>query len=283
LLLSKNDIFPFEANWSHKAASVERILKAWNVGAESVVFIDDSPMEIHQVKSAFPEMECRLFPTNDYPGIWQLLSELRNTFGKSIVKDEDALRLRSIRSASTRQEEERSAEASEDEYLKKAEAIIVFDHGSVGEDTRAFELINKTNQFNLNGQRIAHSEWKSLSSCPDKLLLTVFYKDKYGPLGTIAVVMGDKLGNSIIVTNWVMSCRAFSRRIEYQCLNYIFNNFGVSEITFDYQATTRNGPMQRFLAELLTVPLAPGAVLAKDAFFAKSPQLFHHIEVKAHV
>jgi FkbH-like protein len=282
LLLSKNDIFPVEANWSSKSASVGRILKTWNIGAESVIFIDDNPLEIYEMKAAYPEMECRLFPTNDYPAIWQLLSDLRDTFGKSNVNEEDALRSRSIRSANTQQERERAGENSADEYLKKADAIITFDHGETADHTRALELVNKTNQFNLNGQRLTHSEWKSLLSHPGSFLLTAGYRDKYGPLGTIAVVMGNNLGNKIIIKNWVMSCRAFSRRIEYQCLKYIFETLGANEISFNYQATTRNGPIQLFIAELLTVPPAADATLTKDTFLARTPQLFHRTEVKVH-
>jgi predicted enzyme involved in methoxymalonyl-ACP biosynthesis len=94
--------------------------------------------------------------------------------------------------------------------------------------------------------------------------------------------MGNNLGDKIIIKNWVMSCRAFSRRIEYQCLKYIFETLGASEIRFDYQTTTRNGPIQRFIAELLTAPPTADATLTKDAFFARAPQLFHRIEVKVH-
>jgi hypothetical protein len=35
------------------------------------------------------------------------------------------------------------------------------------------------------------------------------------------------------------------------------------------------------MAELFTLPLAPGATLTRDVLFAIIPQLFHHIEVKA--
>src|SRR5437660_7602658 len=78
LLLSKADIFPFEVHWSRKLESVQRILKTWNVSADSVVFVDDSPMEIAEVKAAFPEMECIVFPKSDYQGLWSLLKHLRD-------------------------------------------------------------------------------------------------------------------------------------------------------------------------------------------------------------
>jgi FkbH-like protein len=46
LLISKNDMFPFQLHWARKSQSVERILTDRNVGADSVVFIDDGPMEV---------------------------------------------------------------------------------------------------------------------------------------------------------------------------------------------------------------------------------------------
>ena len=73
LLISRSDIFPFEVHWSSKSESVKRILDAWNVGADSVVFIDDSPMEVAEVKAAFPEVECIVFPKSDYQGILESL------------------------------------------------------------------------------------------------------------------------------------------------------------------------------------------------------------------
>src|SRR6476646_3106115 len=45
LALSANLVFPMEVSWGPKSEAVARILKTWNVAADSVVFVDDSPME----------------------------------------------------------------------------------------------------------------------------------------------------------------------------------------------------------------------------------------------
>ena len=47
-----------EVHWHAKSASVGRILNAWNVGPDSVVFVDDSPAELAEVKAAHPAIEC---------------------------------------------------------------------------------------------------------------------------------------------------------------------------------------------------------------------------------
>jgi len=109
-------------------------------------------------------------------------------------------------------------------------------------------------------------------------MLTVSYKDKYGPLGTIAVVLGSTHGRKLCLHTWVMSCRAFSRRIEHQCLKYLFDTFGADQIALEYQATPRNGPVQEFFAQLLGNPPAPGINLSKAQFRAGVPALFHRVE-----
>lgn len=282
LLLSKDDIFPFEVHWSCKSESVERILKAWNIGADSVVFIDDSPMEVAEVKAAFPEMECLVFPRNDYDEFWRLLKHLREVFGKSMLTADDAIRLRSIRYASAWRDASQSRKNSHDDFLKAAEACVFFESAQPDGDARAFELLNKTNQFNLNGKRFSESEWRSFLKDPAAFILTVSYKDKFGSLGKIAVILGRTSARMAHINGWVMSCRAFSRRIEHQCLKYLFETLDADEITLDYQLTPRNGPLQEFLTELLGETPGETVRLSKEQFASKLPLLFHRLEGIVH-
>jgi len=283
LLISRSDIFPFEVHWSRKSESVKRILDTWNVGADSVVFIDDSPMEVAEVKAAFPELECIVFPKSDYQGIWDLLKDLRGFFGKPLLTEDDSLRLGSIRNVSAWRDSIQSAASSSDDFLKAAEASIAFSLTREGGDARALELVNKTNQFNLNGKRLSESEWLNFFSDPAAFLLTVSYEDKYGPLGKIAVLMGKSNARKISVHTWVMSCRAFSRRVEHQCLRYLFEDLGADTIVFDYQPTPRNGPLQEFFATLLKGPPAEEVCLSRELFSKNAPPLFHRITEAVHV
>ena len=89
--------------------------------------------------------------------------------------------------------------------------------------------------------------------------------------------MGKNSGHVLSVTQWVMSCRAFSRRIEHQCLKYLFEKFEADEIQFDYTATPRNGPLQEFFRDLLGRAPAAGLRLSKEEFLKNTPQLFHNV------
>jgi FkbH-like protein len=278
LLLTKNEIFPFETHWSRKSESVQRILSTWNVSADSVIFIDDSPMEVAEVKAACPAMDCIVFPKQDMQAVWDLLKHLREAFGKPVLTEDDALRLGSIRDSGAWRDAAPGAGQSADDFLQAAEASITFESVPPKGDSRAFELLNKTNQFNLNGKRVSESEWRAVLNDPANFALTVSYKDKYGPLGKIAVLLGKTQGRRLYVNSWVMSCRAFSRRIEHQCLKHLFESLGVDEIVFGYEATPRNGPLQEFFAGLLGRPAEPGLTLSEAQFASRAPQLFHRIE-----
>ena len=283
LLLSSEDVFPLEIHWSRKPESVARILKTWNIGADAVMFVDDNLTEIAEVQAAFPDIVCRQFPKDDPRRAWMLLNEMRDLFGKPAVSKEDTLRMHSIRAAEVWRKQDSTHEADSDDFLRSSDSCIVFDYGRVHDDKRALELVNKTNQFNLNGKRYTEAEWRQFFDDPAAFLLTATYEDKFGALGKIAVMMGTSREGSIHLDAWVMSCRAFSRRIEHQCLRYLFEDCGAHQITFDFLSTTRNGPMQDYLTRLVDPPLSAPVSLTKERFFAAIPQLFHRVEVNSRV
>jgi FkbH-like protein len=275
LLIEKQSLYPIDVHWGPKSESVRRILKTWNIAADSVIFIDDSPMELAEVKAAFPDMECLLFRKTDYQGFLQLLRHLRDAFGKAIVSEEDSIRLESIRAAAALQNSSNGDGTSIDTFLQDAKASVTITFGREKEDGRAFELINKTNQFNLNGKRLTESSWMAYFNDPSSFLMTISYEDKYGALGKIAVLLGRMQGKAATINYWVMSCRAFSRRIEYQCLSWLFENLDLREITFAYHPTDRNKPIQDFLASIITTPLSNDIRISRADFSEKCPPLFH--------
>lgn len=275
--LPAESIFPIEANWQPKSESVARILRTWNIGADAVVFVDDSPMELAEVQAAHPRIECFEFPRHDPGALLELLDRLRDLFGKACVSEEDRIRSQSIRSSAVLRDAVTGSPCSYEEVLKHAEAKIQFSWQGGGNNLRAFELVNKTNQFNLNGRRYSESEWQAYFRQQGAFLLVISYRDKFGPLGEIAVLLGRSLSNGILRSDtWVMSCRAFSRRIEYQCLRYLFRTFKADGIVFDWVKTPRNSPLCEFLANF--GELEPGFCLSRERFDARCPPLFHSIQ-----
>jgi len=275
LHVARQQLFPIEAHWQPKSQSVVRILQTWNIGPEAVVFVDDSPMELAEVAHAYPEMECVLFTPRDADAVFQLLERLRDTFGKAAVSEEDRIRAESIRTVVARQAAA-DGETNQDQFFEQAGAVLQFCFDKDPADNRTFDLVNKTNQFNLNGRRYGEAEWQSRIENPRSFLMTASYRDKFGPLGKIAVVMGREAGSHLRIDTWVMSCRAFSRRIEHQCLRQLYQHFGVTEVVLDFVSTPRNGPTREFLTAFGTPQ--PEFRLTRQYFEAACPPLFHSLE-----
>jgi FkbH-like protein len=278
LLLPKTRIFPLAVTWGSKAQAVAQILKAWNVSADSVVFVDDNPTELEEVRAAHPGIECFQF-SREPDAVYRLLMDLRDLFGKSTVSAEDRIRLDSLRSGVHVLQEMDDAAGFSESLLEHAQSELTLDFAKDPSDARALELINKTNQFNLNGRRIAGRAWSEFLHRPDTFVLTASYKDRFGPLGKIAVLAGQLVNGELEVTTWVMSCRAFARRIEHQCLTTLFDRFEADTARLDYAATARNGPLTRFLADIAGSATAPQVVVTADQLRAVCPKLFHRVIV----
>ncbi len=277
LLLPADRLYPVQAHWGPKSASVTRILAAWNVGSDSVAFVDDSAMERAEVAAAHPGLLCLGFPERDDASLLAFLDRLRDLFGKPRVLEEDRLRRESLRSARVVREAAADSPAAPDLFLEQAEAHLELSFASDPGDARALELVNKTNQFNLNGQRVSESAWRAALARPGAFLLRASYQDKYGPLGRIAVLAGCRDEAGVQVEAFVLSCRAFSRRIEHRCLERLFAHFDVPEIAFDFAPTPRNGPLRDFLAELLgRAPESPTRLRRED-FAARCPPLYQSV------
>lgn len=279
LLIAPGRMFPCEVSWNAKSAAVDRILRTWNVGADSVVFVDDSPMELAEVAAAHPGIECLRFPGNDYPAAFAFLRRLRDLFGKPRVSEEDALRLESIRQGEVFQEA--AGGAAPETFLQQAGAEITIDFETGAEDKRTLELVNKTNQFNLNGVRVTPAEWQARLARPGAVLAVISYRDRFGPLGKIAVAQGRVEGSRLHLETWVMSCRAFARRIEHQTLRRLLSACEVNELFFEFEPTPKNGPLQEFFGQFLEARPTSGFALGAEQMERHLPPLYHRVvEIK---
>ena len=277
LLLHAENVFPMEVHWEAKPGSVARILRTWNVAADSVVFVDDSPAELAAVRTAFPDLECLRFPTGNNQGIYELIETLRDLFGRPRISEEDQIRLSSIRARHADGNPMAVATGSDGACLENVDGEIAFEFAKLPSDPRALQLVNKTNQFNLNGTRYTESAWLRYLSRPETFLQVASYQDRYGRLGRIAVIAGRVTPDGVFVDTWVMSCRAFARKIEHHCLEQLFDRFRADEIGFDFASTARNTPLQDFFRHFLGEVPKTSFRIRREGFVEKCPRLLHRV------
>lgn len=277
-ILARERIFPLVANWGPKSESVRKILEAWNVGPDSIVFIDDSALDLAEVKAAYPDIECLLFPRDDDKAAFAFLYKLRDKFGKMAVSEEDTIRRHSIRAYHEAVAASPVEGYSPESFLREAAGKLSLTFVKDTRDPRPLELINKTNQFNLNGKRHTEASWQQYLSDPGVFVAVASYEDKYGPLGKIAVLAGKVEGSDLTIEHWVMSCRAFSRRIEHGCLIGVFQKFGVNQAIFGFLETARNRPIREFLDELIAGRTASDYLITREKVFDNCPPVYLEIQ-----
>jgi FkbH-like protein len=270
MLLRRESVFPVEAHWQPKATSAARILQAWNVAPDSVLFVDDCPLEVESMQAAFPSMDCRLFPVGDPDGFWRFLGDLADLCGKAERTEEDSLRLESLRVPRTGE----FAAASPEEVLRSCEGALVLAPVGMPPDPRALELVNKTNQFNLNGARYTETDWLEYLRRPGAIAWIASYQDKFGRLGKISVLAGRRQAGVLYVDVWVMSCRAFSRRIEHSMLQYLFTGEQIRKIVLGFRATGRNAPFRELVERVTGAPPAAGIAITPADLASEGPALY---------
>ncbi|NWF83039.1 MAG: HAD-IIIC family phosphatase [Bryobacteraceae bacterium] len=275
ILIPAGRFFPIECHWRPKSESVARILDAWNIAADAAVFIDDNPLELEEVQRAHPGIECRLFPRSSPEGVWKLCHDLRDLCGRPVLSPEDELRAASLRQSADWRRAASGGSAEED-LLAGVNGTVVFSWLKDPSDPRPLELINKTNQFNLNGRRWTEGDWLAWLRDPLSRLLVVSYRDKFGPLGKIAVAALRAVGGALTVESWVMSCRAFSRRIEHHTLKEILDATSAASLRLNYSPTSRNSPLREFLSGFAELPDSEGTVTIEARRFRElCPPLYH--------
>jgi FkbH-like protein len=193
-------------NWRPKADNVAEILRDAGLLARNAVFIDDNPVERQNVLDAHPGIRVL---GSDLYSIRRILLWAPETQGAG-VSAESARRTEMIQAQVEREvsRETMPREAFLASLGVKLRRLSIADagHPRFG---RAFELINKSNQFNTTGERWTGEQAQRFFA--DGGRFEAFeaadrFTD-YGLVG-VAIVEGD------LVRQYVMSCRVLGLDIE---------------------------------------------------------------------
>ena len=129
---------------------------------------------------------------------------------------------------------------------------------------------------------MSEGEWQRYVADENSVCAVISYQDKFGALGRVAVVLGTEKGGNLRISHWVMSCRAFSRKIEHHTLEALFQHLDTDRIEFDLTPTAKNQPLLESLAAIGLTPSADGMhELSRTVFLSRCGPLPHRqLEVK---
>lgn len=217
-ILNFNDFVNKKINWLPKSENIKSMLKELNLKKESMVFIDDNPVEIDEVSKALPKSECLSFQKNPIE-IIKLIDAL-GLFETQNITDEDLLRNNSYTQNIDRSLYEKTF-SNQNQFLKSLKMSSKIYWNKTNDIQRISDLVNKTNQFNTTQKNISVNEVDEYLSSPKKFIMSANLDDKFGSNGIITVVFGELKKKTMSIKNWVMSCRVFNRSMENTILNVL--------------------------------------------------------------
>ena len=240
------DFVSFKANWNKKSDNIKDIAKELNLGIESFVFVDDNPVEIAEVSTNLPEVECVLLPTD--PSDFIECLDSRNFFDTTTISDDDTKRSQAYIENAMRESVKTSASSLED-YLQSLQMKCLVEEISDENIDRVEQLLGKTNQFNMTTRRHSAQAIKDILKIPKSFGRCFKLKDKFGNLGIVGVVLATEKNNILEINSFVMSCRAMGRGLENLMLNetiaYARNN-KFTHVIGEYIATEKNQKIKNF-------------------------------------
>ncbi len=221
MILKEEHIACFMVNWGNKPDNIRKITEILNIGLESMVFIDDSQIEIEAVKSMLPEVTVIQYMRDtvyEQPSCFNLKS---NVNINDIEKRNETYHTNQTRE---------TLKSQYDSYVDYINALdIKFDIREAVpiEYSRISELTQRTNKC-TNGKRYTIAEVKARAENRAVKLYSLSVSDRFSNLGLVGVfeVEGDTL------TLFSLSCRALGLEIEEKMLHSSRKNVKSIKLNF---------------------------------------------------
>jgi FkbH-like protein len=229
MIFKEEHIACFQVNWDNKPENIMKIAKTLNIGWDSIVFVDDSPIEIEAIKAMLPEVTAILYERDMAYEQFSCFNLKSNVNVSNIEKRNETYHTN------------QSREVFQSQYDSYADYIAALGikmdvHEAIPiEFSRISELTQRTNKC-TNGKRYTVAEIKMRSTFNDVKLYSLSVSDRFSDLGLVGAleVEGDT------VTLFSLSCRALGREIEYKMLEIIIGNRQIKNIEFKSTGKNEN-------------------------------------------
>lgn len=248
MILKEEHFACMKINWNDKVQNMKEIATELNIGLDSMVFLDDDPVNREYVKSSFPQILTAEMPP-DASQYAQLLMSM-NDFDTLKITEEDL-----GRGSMYLQEKQRKDLAHQatnlDDFLQQLEIKLKIKKANDFTIPRISQLTLKTNQFNLTTKRYQDEDIKKFLET-DYWVGCVQVEDKFGDNGITGVFIVKRNPTEWLIDTFLLSCRILGRGIEDGILAEILKKAreaGIKTVMGEFIPTKKNVPCANFFSD----------------------------------
>ena len=257
MVLRLEDIAVFKANWEPKAANIRSIADSLGIGLDSIVFLDDNPLERALVRAELPEVKVIELGADAANYVRTL--DRAVMFETLTLTGEDRNRAGSYGARASLGSSTRSG-MSVNDVIRDLKMKVDLRPLGPTDIARAAQLTNKTNQFNLNGKRLTEGHVQRVMA--DELVYTqcMRVEDRHADHGFTGLMLAKPNGTALEIDIWVMSCRVLGRRLEEAMMSALLSyaaRTGFTRVHCEYAKTNRNQALAGVLERLGFEPVDP--------------------------
>lgn len=219
MVLKKHHFSIIKANWNRKSINLKAAIEELNLGMDSVLFIDNSPHERNEMRRCFPEVK-----TLELPSSFEKYKETLMDYiilEKNEISIEDLKRNELYHRKKQRKIHEEKFTSIQDYYISLNIKCCI---GKVQASNlgRVYDLLHRTNQFNLTTKRYSIPELEKHINNPNIDLYYYTYADIYGDDGIIGLIFINKNSANKVweIDTFLMSCRVIGKTIEDAIINH---------------------------------------------------------------
>ena len=232
-------------NWEAKSQNIKAIVKTLDIGMDTFVFVDDSFFELNEVRENCPGIRvCNAEDIEEY---------VKEPYFDVLVTEDSRRRRESYKEIAIRNKAAEEHSADIVEFLKSCQMEVRVKSPEEPELMRCFELLQRTNQLNISGERLTIDEVQDLCKSKDYDCYRIKVKDRFGDYGLVGfAVFENKNKEVILLRHFVFSCRAARKRIERGFFEYVidkYQNLGFKRLELVCKITEKNSLMREVLEE----------------------------------
>ena len=249
MILRPSDFTVLEIGWEDKPTMLRRVAERLNLGLEALVFLDDDPGNIAQVRQWLPQV-LSLQMAEEPAEMVRRLAYLPHLQQLSLTREDEQRSRMYAENLRRRDLEKRTA--SRGEFLTSLEMEVRILVNQKGIIPRLAQMCRKTNQFNTTTLRLSEGEIAQRIAAPQTDVVALDVRDRFGSHGITGLAIMTSRGETGVIELLLLSCRVLGKDLEFLLLarlTRLAREKGLQKLQGRVNFTPRNPPVRRVFAD----------------------------------